>query len=128
MSKKTGFEDLIARAAAAIENRRKTITIHFKALNRDFEFVPLPAADINAILHSCGDDDALFVQRVIYQSCPELVPIAAELEKRGIIKTACDVVDMLHDADKNKVIDALAALSGQKESEIVVKADELKNE
>ncbi len=126
MAKKTGFEALIERAAAAIEKRRKPMKIYFTALERDLEFVPIGAVDVDTLAESCGDDTELFMKRVIYQSCPELVTIARELMERGVIQTACDVADILHDSDKVEIINALRAFNVPP-SEIVIEADEIKN-
>lgn len=126
MAKKTGFEALIERAAAAIEKRRKPMKIYFNALERNLEFVPIGAVNVDTLADSCGDDSELFFKRIIYQSCPELVPIARELQERGVIQTACDVADILSDSDKIKVISAIKALN-LPPSEIVIEAEEIKN-
>ncbi len=129
MASKMNLEELVKRAAAAIKKNkaRRTFPIYFAALEKELMFEELTPLEIDELMESSGKDDALFVKRLIYAACPELRKIAVALQEQGTIALAADVVDMIHEGDQVAIINALNQFSTRKESEIQIKAADLKN-
>ncbi len=129
MANKMNLEELVKRAAAAIKKNRgrRTFPIYFAALEKELMFEELTLLEINELMESSGKDDALFVKRLIYAACPELRKIAVALQEQGVIALAADVADMIHEGDRMTIVHVLNQFSTQKESEIEIKAADLKN-